>query len=69
MNKTNQIFWNKKRKRLCFYIALMAIPVINSVLLAFQKYDINENKLIFVGFDNFIDVFTARQGVDKTQIV
>ncbi|MCL2751609.1 MAG: sugar ABC transporter permease [Firmicutes bacterium] len=54
----------RKTKRLIYYCAMSAIPVVqflvfyavvnaNSLLLAFQKYDIYAGKYIFAGFDNF----------------
>jgi ABC-type sugar transport system permease subunit len=59
----------KARKReLLFYIAFMAIPVIqfcifyigvnfNSILLAFQRYDVNTGKYFFYGLQNFDQFF------------
>ena len=68
---------SKKRKNktsgLGFYIAFMAIPVIqflifyvgvnaNSFLLAFQKYDRVKGGYNIVGFDNFVQVYKEFSG-------
>lgn len=55
-------------KKLMFYIAMMAIPVIqfcimyvgvnlNSILLAFKDYDADTGRYFYSGFQNFIEVF------------
>ena len=60
-------FGKKNRSKLIFYICGLALPLlqfavfyigvnINSVLLAFQKYDIREG-YSFAGFENFAKVF------------
>ena len=62
INVKGNVFQNKK---LIFYIAMMAIPVIqfcimyigvnfNSILLAFQKYNIDTGRYVYNGFQNFI---------------
>ena len=65
INVKGNVFLNKK---LIFYIAMMAIPVIqfcimyigvnfNSILLAFQKYNIDTGRYVSNGFQNFVQVF------------
>ena len=59
-----------KRKRLIYYVLGLALPLtqffllyvvvnFNSILLAFQKFDIKTGKYEIIGFDNFKDVFVA----------
>lgn len=66
--------WDKRD--LIFYIALMAFPVlqfvifyivvnINSLALAFQKYDVLTNETIFVGFSNFKEAFRLLTQTDE----
>jgi len=61
MNSSKRI---DAKRDLIFYICLVALPLIqfcifyvfvnfNSILLAFQKYDIFSKKTTFVGFENF----------------
>jgi ABC-type sugar transport system permease subunit len=63
----------RNKKRLIFYILMMALPVIhfcvfylavniNSILLAFKEYNIYTGKYSFVGFTNFIDVLSDFKG-------
>ena len=65
INVKRKVFQNKK---LMFYIAMMAIPVIqfcimyvgvniNSILLAFKEYSVNTGRYVYIGFQNFVDVF------------
>ena len=65
INAKSKIFKNKK---LIFYIAMMALPVIqfsimyiavnfNSILLAFKEYDHTTGQYFFTGFQNFTKVF------------
>ena len=65
INVKEKVFQNKK---LTFYIAMMALPVIqfsimyvgvnlNSILLAFKDYDIDTGKYVLTGFQNFTKVF------------
>jgi ABC-type sugar transport system permease subunit len=65
INVKEKVFKNKK---LIFYIVMMALPVIqfslmyvgvnlNSILLAFKKYDIETGRYAFIGFQNFVEVF------------
>lgn len=70
--------WNKKRwKEFAFYMALLFLPLMqiaicyfgvntNSILLAFQKYDVETGAYSFkdVGFSNFIRAFQTFQGAD-----
>ena len=74
MKDTNALTSKKEinyraRSRLIFYIALMALPVIqfcifyiyvnfNSILLAFRKTDSVTYQVSFVGFSNFVEAFT-----------
>lgn len=71
-----------KRSGLLFYIAFMALPVLqfcvmyigvnfNSLLLAFQDYDMFTGKFSFVGFQNFRYVFddiTNSAGILSTSL-
>lgn len=76
--KTSRRIDNRKRSRAIFYIAIMAIPVIqfvifyvvvnfNSIILAFQKYTPREETfgydLNFVGFEN---IKWALERLDKS---
>ena len=65
INVKGSIFKNKKS---IFYIAMMALPVIqfclmyigvnlNSILLAFKEYDIDAGRYVYKGFENFTEVF------------
>lgn len=58
-----------KTKKLAFYIAMSALPLlqfcifyvyvnVNSVLMAFQRYDYFKGRFFWVGFDNFSRVFS-----------
>lgn len=73
-------FWNKKRKRLLFYTCMMALPVtqvlifyfgvnLNSLLLAFQKYDVNTGTMQFAFLENFKRVFTGDNGNATSEIL
>lgn len=64
---TKKVHLKKDTKDLIFVILLVALPLlqffifyvcvnINSILLAFKKYDINNN-VSFAGFDNFKQLF------------
>lgn len=59
----------KQRNRMIFYVAVMALPVIqvcifyvymhvNSILLAFRDYDAVSSSFTWIGFENFKDVFS-----------
>ena len=70
--------WNKKRyKEFAFYMALLFLPLLqiaicyfgvnaNSILLAFQKYDVETGAYSFqgVGFANFQRALAIFQGAD-----
>lgn len=60
--------WNKRTKRAVFYGVWISIPLlqlavfyfgvnINSILTAFEKYDISEGKYVWNGFANFYAIF------------
>lgn len=72
MLKTKNSLSAKKRKELAFYIAIMALPILqtlvfyfyvnfNSFLLAFQEYD--GMSYHFAGFDTIKKVFTLEHSV------
>ena len=63
-----------KRKKLIFYIAVMALPClqfvvfwiavnINSILLAFRDYHPETNTYTFYGIQNFVDVIKDLQRI------
>ncbi len=58
---------SKKRNKLVFYTLLLIFPMVqflifyvyvnfNSILLSFQKWDVDNAKFVFLGFDNFSNV-------------
>lgn len=60
--------FSEKRKELLFYCAYMAIPIVqllifyvgvnlNSVLLAFKRFDLDTKEFVFSGWENFRQVF------------
>jgi ABC-type sugar transport system permease subunit len=77
MVKTKSGFSAKKRKELAFYIAIMALPVLqavvfyfyvnlNSFMLAFQEFDgTGVTGYRFVGFETFKKVFTLEHSIFK----
>lgn len=73
MLKTKGGLFTKKRNQLIFYIAIMSLPILqtlvfyiyanfNSILLAFQEYDGVEGYK-FVGFDTLKKVFTQEHSL------
>lgn len=57
-----------RRSQLIFYVCIAMLPVIqfcifylgvniNSIFLAFKKYDLYSNSYQWIGFDNFVNVF------------
>lgn len=70
--KTKKHFLTLKRRKLLFYIAIIGLPIlqylifyvytnIQSIALAFQKFDYETQSYSFAGFDNFRDVFRDLQ--------
>lgn len=68
MVKKKNNLQSQKKKRLLFYILMFSVPTLqflifyvyvnfNSILMAFQRYNVNQNglgyRMKFVGFDNF----------------
>ena len=79
--RKDKLFKYTKRD-IIFYIALMAFPIAqfvifyivvngNSLLLAFQNYDVLTNITTYVGFDNFKEAFriltTSSDMIDATK--
>lgn len=61
-------FTNKKTKKLVFYLAIIAFPIlqflvfyvgvnINSILLAFKDFDVLSGNYVYAGFENFAKIF------------
>lgn len=46
---------------LLFYIVFMAFPLIDSIRISFFSFDGTAHKNIFVGFKNYIDLFTNKE--------
>ena len=67
-NRKHSFSMNRKTGAMIFYVAMMALPIlqfvimyicvnINSILLAFKVYDVNSGLYIYQGFGNFIEAF------------
>lgn len=46
---------------LFFYVVFMAFPLVDSIRISFFTFDAGVRKNIFVGFKNYIDLFTNRE--------
>lgn len=67
-NKKNKSHTAAKREALIFYVCILAIPIlqccvfylgtnVNTIALAFEKYDFDGGRYVFNGFRNFKDFF------------
>lgn len=59
---------NRRQKQLIFYICIVALPILqfcifyigvnlNSILLAFKTFDVDSNKYVFDGLNNFKQIY------------
>lgn len=68
-DKKKKRLLNRRQKQLIFYICIIALPIIqfcifyigvnlNSILLAFKKFDVETGGYVFDGFSNFKKIFS-----------